>query len=260
MALNLAIIFFKTKIVFLLRGIKEIYAWLPVSLRADLEKVHKHCRLQTRRTAFCFTGTKMGVTVRVRQCLAGRKCSLLSSDFLLWTLSSPFSPACLSVLLLGEKRPQPGYIEEQVACQDHTHSLLTQEVKAGSLRWFNCVFDFPKPWKIYVIMLNNSHLLEEQCSCFCINDGGHEVAKASPKRRPNWDCLREQELLTQTMPGNRKLLFRSDAFLGPMGRRWRVLKRLTAAFRQACCRDSHLLRESVSSWFCTTSPKTPKNN
>jgi hypothetical protein len=33
------------------------------------------------------------------------------------------------------------------------------------------------------------------------------------------DCLRDQELLVQTMPANWKLLFRRDAFLGPMGHR-----------------------------------------
>jgi hypothetical protein len=45
------------------------------------------------------------------------------------------------------------------------------------------------------------------------------------------DCLRDQGLLVQTMPANQELLFRRDAFLGPMGRRWRVLKELAAVFR-----------------------------
>jgi hypothetical protein len=31
------------------------------------------------------------------------------------------------------------------------------------------------------------------------------------------DCLREQGLLVQTMSANQELLFRRDAFLGPMG-------------------------------------------
>jgi hypothetical protein len=31
------------------------------------------------------------------------------------------------------------------------------------------------------------------------------------------DCLREQELLVQTVLANQKLLFRIDTFLGPMG-------------------------------------------
>lgn len=31
------------------------------------------------------------------------------------------------------------------------------------------------------------------------------------------DFLRDQELLMQTMPANRELLFRIDAFLGSMG-------------------------------------------
>ena len=43
------------------------------------------------------------------------------------------------------------------------------------------------------------------------------------------DCTRDQELLMQTMPANWKLLFRRDAFLGPMGRRWRVLKAIAGA-------------------------------
>ena len=38
------------------------------------------------------------------------------------------------------------------------------------------------------------------------------------------DCLRDQGLLTQTTPANRELLFRSDAFLGPLGRGRRVLE------------------------------------
>ena len=45
------------------------------------------------------------------------------------------------------------------------------------------------------------------------------------------DCLRDQGLLVQTMPANQELLFRRDAFLGPMGHRWRVLKELETAFR-----------------------------
>jgi hypothetical protein len=31
------------------------------------------------------------------------------------------------------------------------------------------------------------------------------------------DCLRDQGLLVQTMPASQELLFRRDAFLGPMG-------------------------------------------
>ena len=45
------------------------------------------------------------------------------------------------------------------------------------------------------------------------------------------DCLRDQGLLVQTMPANQELLFRRDAFLGPMGHGWRVLKELAAVFR-----------------------------
>lgn len=42
----------------------------------------------------------------------------------------------------------------------------------------------------------------------------------------------------QTMPANQEeLLFRRDAFLGPMGRGWRVLKELAAVFR-VCVVDS----------------------
>ena len=45
------------------------------------------------------------------------------------------------------------------------------------------------------------------------------------------DCLREQGLLVQIMPANQELLFRRDAFLGPMGHGWRVLKELAAVLR-----------------------------
>jgi hypothetical protein len=45
------------------------------------------------------------------------------------------------------------------------------------------------------------------------------------------DCLRDQGLLTQIMPANQELLFGRDAFLGPMGQGWKVLKELTEAFR-----------------------------
>jgi hypothetical protein len=50
------------------------------------------------------------------------------------------------------------------------------------------------------------------------------------------------------MPANQELLFKRDAFLGPMGSRWRVLKELAAVFRGACCCVSHLFPEYVS--FC----------
>jgi hypothetical protein len=45
------------------------------------------------------------------------------------------------------------------------------------------------------------------------------------------DCLRDQGLLVQTMPANQEPLFRRDAFLGPVGCGWRVLKELAALFR-----------------------------
>ena len=38
------------------------------------------------------------------------------------------------------------------------------------------------------------------------------------------DCLRDQGLLVQTMPANQELLFRRDAFLGPMGARVEGIK------------------------------------
>ena len=44
-------------------------------------------------------------------------------------------------------------------------------------------------------------------------------------------CLRDQGLLVQRMPANWELLFRRDAFLGPMGHGWRVIKEL-AVFRE----------------------------
>jgi len=43
------------------------------------------------------------------------------------------------------------------------------------------------------------------------------------------DWLIDQGLLTQTVPANRKLLYRSDAFLEPMVCGWKALKELTAA-------------------------------
>ena len=45
------------------------------------------------------------------------------------------------------------------------------------------------------------------------------------------DCMRDQGLLVQTMAANQELLFRRDAFLGPMGYGWRILKELAAVFR-----------------------------
>ena len=41
-------------------------------------------------------------------------------------------------------------------------------------------------------------------------------------------------------------MFRSHAFLGPMGCGWRVLKKLVAVFRELASGVSHLLPESVS--------------
>ena len=46
------------------------------------------------------------------------------------------------------------------------------------------------------------------------------------------DCSRDQGLLVQTVPANQELLFRRDAFLGPMEHEWRVLKELAAVFRE----------------------------
>jgi hypothetical protein len=43
------------------------------------------------------------------------------------------------------------------------------------------------------------------------------------------DCQSDQGLLMQTMPASWELLFRRDDFLGPMGRRWKILKELAAA-------------------------------
>jgi hypothetical protein len=60
------------------------------------------------------------------------------------------------------------------------------------------------------------------------------------------DCRRDQGLLLQIMPANQELLFRRYAFLGPMGRGWRVLKELAAVLRGACCSLSHLILESMS--------------
>lgn len=45
------------------------------------------------------------------------------------------------------------------------------------------------------------------------------------------DFLGDQGLFVQTMPANQEPLFRRDAFLGPVGCGWRVLKELAALFR-----------------------------
>ena len=45
------------------------------------------------------------------------------------------------------------------------------------------------------------------------------------------DCLRVQGLPAQTRPANQELLLRRDAFLGPMGDGWKVLKKLAAVYR-----------------------------
>jgi hypothetical protein len=45
------------------------------------------------------------------------------------------------------------------------------------------------------------------------------------------DYLREQGLLVQTTPDKWELLFRRDAFLGPMRLWWSLLKELEAVFR-----------------------------
>ena len=57
------------------------------------------------------------------------------------------------------------------------------------------------------------------------------------------------------MSANRELLFRRDAFLGPIVREWRILKELAAVFRWACCSISHLLPESVSLTLCHFTPQ-----
>ena len=60
---------------------------------------------------------------------------------------------------------------------------------------------------------------------------GGTATKASPIGEPIEDCLRGQGLSIQTLPVNWDLLFRRDAFLGPMGHGWRILKELAAVFR-----------------------------
>lgn len=47
----------------------------------------------------------------------------------------------------------------------------------------------------------------------------HAAEKASPAEDLVEDCLRGQGLLVQTISANQELLFRREAFLGPMGRR-----------------------------------------
>jgi hypothetical protein len=71
------------------------------------------------------------------------------------------------------------------------------------------------------------------------NCGGHLYVtvkglcsqKPSPEGGPNQDCLGDQGVLAQTTPANQELLFRRDAFLGPIGNGWEVLKELAAVFR-----------------------------
>jgi hypothetical protein len=61
------------------------------------------------------------------------------------------------------------------------------------------------------------------------------------------------------MPASRELLLRRDAFWGPMGHRWRILKELTTAYRWACCCSvSHLLLESVSSLILSHLTSNPQ--
>lgn len=47
------------------------------------------------------------------------------------------------------------------------------------------------------------------------------------------------------LPANQQLLLRTDAFLGPMGYGWRVLKELAVTFLQAYCNILNLFPESV---------------
>ena len=50
-----------------------------------------------------------------------------------------------------------------------------------------------------------------------VNAGGAHTQKHLLQEYLLEDSLREQGLLVQTMLANQELLFRSDAFLGPMG-------------------------------------------
>jgi hypothetical protein len=68
------------------------------------------------------------------------------------------------------------------------------------------------------------------------------------------DCLRDQGLRMQTMPANQELLFRRDAFLGPMGTNGARVEGIKGA-------GSSLLLHcfSPASEVCImTSPPTPK--
>jgi hypothetical protein len=70
------------------------------------------------------------------------------------------------------------------------------------------------------------------------------------------DCLRDQGLVVQTMPADQELLFRRDAFLGPMRTQVEGIKGAGSSV-QTSCTVSHLLPESVID--CTNSPPNPKN-
>lgn len=52
------------------------------------------------------------------------------------------------------------------------------------------------------------------------------------------DCLRKQGLLVQTMLANQELLFRREAFLGPMGAQMEGIKGTCSVVQKACCGGS----------------------
>jgi hypothetical protein len=72
--------------------------------------------------------------------------------------------------------------------------------------------------KSYVAEMAGSSL----CRCSLPPPPPPSAAKAFLQEDLIEDCVRDQGLLLQTMPTHGELLFRRDAFLEPIGHRWRV--------------------------------------
>jgi hypothetical protein len=104
----------------------------------------------------------------------------------------------------------------------------------------------------------NLYLSQGWWSSLYVNAGGGSAMGGQPQMHLLQedlieDCLRDQGLLVQTMPANGELLFRRDAFLGPMGLRWRVLKSLQQCSNELAAVFLTCLR-SLCPWLWATSP------
>ena len=87
------------------------------------------------------------------------------------------------------------------------------------------------PWKMYILGIisresthSDSAILKEKLQWPAL----HKAAKASPARGPNWGLPERPMIAGADNASNQELLLRRDAFLGPMGHGWRVLKELAA--------------------------------